>query len=46
MIYARCPQCDLPANIVDRFSLTGTDGPVNHVKTVCVAGHWFHAHRG
>jgi hypothetical protein len=41
MIYARCPQCDLPANIVDRFSLTGTDGPVNHVKTVCVAGHWF-----
>ena len=41
MTYARCPRCDLPANIVDRFSLTSTDGPVNHVKIVCVGGHWF-----
>lgn len=36
-----CPQCGLPAQIVDRFSLGGSAGPVEHVKIVCVAGHWF-----
>jgi hypothetical protein len=34
-----CPQCGLPAQIVDRFALNGTSGPVEHVKMRCVAGH-------
>jgi hypothetical protein len=41
MEFVRCPQCDLPAEIVDRFTLAGTGGPLEHVKTICVAGHWF-----
>lgn len=36
-----CPSCGLPAQIVDRFSLSGTTGLVEHVKIVCTAGHWF-----
>jgi hypothetical protein len=36
-----CPECGLPAEIVDRFMLTGAPGPVEHVKLVCLAGHWF-----
>ena len=35
-----CPTCELPALIEDRFTLAGTPGPVEHVKLVCVAGHW------
>jgi hypothetical protein len=34
-----CPRCGLPAQIVDRFALKGTSGPVEHVKMRCVAGH-------
>ena len=41
MTYARCPECDLPAQIVDRFTLVSTSGPVEHVKIVCLGGHWF-----
>ena len=41
MDYARCPQCDLPAEVIDRFSLYSTDGPIAHVKTACLAGHVF-----
>jgi hypothetical protein len=41
MTYARCPQCDLPAKIVDRFSLSSTDGHAEHLKIICLAGHWF-----
>jgi hypothetical protein len=41
MDYARCPQCDLPAEVIDRFSLASTDGPIAHVKTACMAGHVF-----
>jgi hypothetical protein len=36
-----CPECGLPAEIVDRFTFTGAPGPVEHVKLVCLAGHWF-----
>ena len=36
-----CPQCGLPAQIVDRFTLGGSPGPVEHVKIVCIVGHWF-----
>ena len=41
MDYALCPQCELPAEVIDRFSLPSTDGPVAHVKTACLAGHVF-----
>jgi hypothetical protein len=40
-MFVRCPQCGLPAEITDRFTLAGTSGPVEHVRTVCVGGHWF-----
>jgi hypothetical protein len=35
-----CPSCGLPAAITDRFTLGGAPSPVEHVKLVCVAGHW------
>ncbi|HEY1274393.1 MAG TPA: hypothetical protein VGF25_05765 [Thermoleophilaceae bacterium] len=41
MAYVRCPECNLPARIIDRFSLGSTSGPVEHVKTSCPSGHWF-----
>jgi hypothetical protein len=40
-MYARCPQCAQPAQIIDRFSLGSTDGPLEHVKLSCRNGHWF-----
>jgi len=36
-----CPACGLPAEITDRFILDGVPIPVEHVKLVCVSGHWF-----
>jgi hypothetical protein len=36
-----CPQCAAPAEVVDRFTLPGTDGPVEHVKVRCLQRHWF-----
>ena len=36
-----CPACGLPSEITDRFILDGAPGPVEHVKIVCVKGHWF-----
>jgi hypothetical protein len=36
-----CPECGLPAEITDRFSLSSTDGPVEHVSLACVDGHYF-----
>jgi hypothetical protein len=36
-----CPQCGAPARITERFRLSSTDGPVEHVKTGCVNNHWF-----
>jgi hypothetical protein len=41
MDYARCPECELPAEVIGRFSLLSTDGPIAHVKTACLAGHVF-----
>jgi len=35
------PACRVPAEIVDRWSWRSSDGPVAHVKTLCLAGHWF-----
>jgi hypothetical protein len=36
-----CPECELPAEVMDRFALASTDGPVDHVAIACVAGHYF-----
>jgi hypothetical protein len=41
MDYALCPQCELPAEVIDRFSLSSTDGSLAHVKIACLAGHVF-----
>jgi hypothetical protein len=41
MDYARCPECDLPAEVIDRFSLYSTDGPIDHVKIACPRRHVF-----
>jgi hypothetical protein len=36
-----CPECGAPAEVIDRFVLPSSDGPVEHVKTRCVTGPWF-----
>ena len=36
-----CPECEAPAEVTDRFSLTSTDGPVDCVAVSCLAGHHF-----
>jgi hypothetical protein len=36
-----CPECAAPAEVVDRFVLPSTDGPVEHVKVACLMRHWF-----
>jgi hypothetical protein len=36
-----CPECGLPAEVIDRVTLPSTDGPIEHVKTRCVTGEWF-----
>lgn len=38
---ANCPTCGRPAEIADRFTLVGAPGPVQHVKVVCAARHWY-----
>jgi hypothetical protein len=35
------PSCSAPAEIVDRWVLESTDGPIEHVKTRCLALHIF-----
>jgi hypothetical protein len=39
--YLGCPGCGAPAEIVDRFALDSTEGPLEHLKVWCVTGHWF-----
>jgi hypothetical protein len=41
MTYVRCPECELPATIIDRFTLSSTGGPAEFLKIRCLAGHWF-----
>jgi len=36
-----CPECAAPAEVVDRFTLDSTDGPVEHVRVRCVLRHQF-----
>lgn len=37
----RCPdpECAMPAEVVDRFVLPSTAGPVEHLRTYCVLRH-------
>jgi hypothetical protein len=36
-----CPECHEPAHVLERVTLESTDGPLEHVKVRCHAGHWF-----
>jgi hypothetical protein len=36
-----CPECGMPAEVTDLFSLYSTEGPADHVALTCVAGHYF-----
>lgn len=36
-----CPDCDAPAEIIERFRLPSTDGPVELIVVQCVTGHYF-----
>jgi len=35
------PSCGAPAEVTDRFTLASTDGPIEHVKTLCARQHGF-----
>ena len=35
------PACQLPAEIVDRFVLASTDGPIEHARVQCLGRHIF-----
>ncbi len=35
------PLCGLPAEVVDRFTFSSTDGPIEHVRTYCLHRHIF-----
>jgi hypothetical protein len=37
--WLECPECGLPAFVVERFEVRSTDGPVPHVATVCARLH-------
>ena len=41
MSITSCPGCGAPAEIVERFTLASTDGPVVHVAVRCVVGHHY-----
>lgn len=41
LIVIACPECEIPAEVTDRFSLASTDGPVDCVALSCMAGHHF-----
>ena len=36
-----CPECALPAEVLDRFGLSSTGRTLEHVKIRCLARHWF-----
>lgn len=39
MIIVDCPECGLPAEVIDDFTLPSTDGPVRHRASVCLNHH-------
>jgi hypothetical protein len=36
-----CPTCAAPAEVVDRFVLESTDGPIEHTTVLCAERHRF-----
>jgi hypothetical protein len=36
-----CPECAAPAEVVDRFLLESTDGPLEHAIVTCTERHRF-----
>jgi hypothetical protein len=38
-----CPECGAPAEVVDRFALDSTDGPIEHLTVLCILRHRFTA---
>jgi hypothetical protein len=36
-----CPECGATAEVLDRFVLESTDGPIDHARIRCMDGHWF-----
>lgn len=36
-----CPSCGGSAEVIDRFTLGTSDGPVLHLKVSCDRGHWY-----
>ena len=34
-----CPTCGAPAEVVDRYVLNSTDGPIEHATVACVGRH-------
>jgi hypothetical protein len=36
----QCPRCGLPSTNIDRFTLNGAPGRVEHAQVVCAVGHW------
>lgn len=41
MSMTSCPGCGAPAEIIDRFTLASTDGPVAHVAVCCAGDHHY-----
>ena len=36
-----CPACAAPAEVVERYVLESTDGPIEHATVVCASRHRF-----
>ncbi len=36
-----CPECGVTAEVLDRFTLDSTAGPVEHLRIACLSGHHF-----
>lgn len=36
-----CPECGVTAEVLDRFTLDSTAGPVEHLRIGCLSGHHF-----
>lgn len=41
MEFVVCPECGVPGEVLDSFTLASTDGPLAHVTVRCLDGHRF-----